>query len=103
MRIDVGAGLNLLFSQRHIQSLGWPVHMEDREWRDQHLPAAKPAAGFDREVADCPGLIVEVELIYSSKLSVRGLNRETFQKCDIRQHCLCPPGRLYVTVDLMHA
>jgi len=62
MRIDVRAVLNLLFRQRHIQSLGWPVRMEDREWRDQDLrPPSQPPV-FYREVADSPRFIVEIEI-----------------------------------------
>jgi hypothetical protein len=38
-----------------------------RDGRDQYRTAAQPAAGFYREVADGPGLIVEIELIYGSK------------------------------------
>jgi hypothetical protein len=57
--------------------------MEHGHWRDQHLPSAKPT-GFYREVADGPRLIVEIELINSSKLSIRSVNCETFQECSIR-------------------
>ncbi len=80
MRVDVRAILHLLFRQRHIQSLGWPVRVEYGDWRDQHLPAAQPAAGFYREVADGPGLIVEIELIHGSKLSVRSLDGRDLSK-----------------------
>src|ERR1022692_2230045 len=84
MRVDVRAILNLLFRQRNIQPLGLPVRMEYGHWRDQHLPSAKPTTGFYREVADSPRLIVEIELINSSKLSIRSVDHETFQECSIR-------------------
>ena len=82
VRVDVGAILNLLFRQRHIQSLGMPVRMDYGKWRDQHSPAAKPAAGIDNEVADGPCFIVEIELIYGSKLAVRSSDHKTFQVCE---------------------
>src|ERR1039457_5085524 len=77
LRVDIAAFLNLLFRQRHIQSLGWPVCRGDGHWRDQHRPPAKPAAGVNREVADCPCLIVEIELIHSPKLTVRSSDHKT--------------------------
>jgi hypothetical protein len=58
------------------------------------LPATKPSAGFYREVADCPGLIVELELIHSSELTVRGSDRKALQLGSIPQHCVYPPGQL---------
>ena len=76
IRVDVGAPLHLIFRQRHIQSGGLPVHMDDRNWRDQHSPATQPAE-FYGEVADSPSLIVEVKLIYSAKLAVRSSHYET--------------------------
>src|ERR1019366_10702109 len=84
VRVDVGAVLHLFFRQRHIQPLGLPVRMDDGNWRDQHLPAAKPAAGVYREVADGPCLIVEIELTYSSNLAIRGSDYKTFQMRSIR-------------------
>src|ERR1035437_7321112 len=92
MRIDVGAVLNLLLGQRHIQALGLQVRMDNGKWRDQYLPASKPAAGFYREVPDSPCLIVEIELIDGSKLSVRSLDRQTFHIRSFRQHVVAPPG-----------
>ena len=79
VRGDIGAILNLLLSQRHIQAPGLPVHLEHGDGRDQHLPAAQPAGGVYRKVADGPGLIVEVQLIYGSKLAVRRSDRNTLQ------------------------
>jgi hypothetical protein len=63
--------LNLFFGQRHIQSPGPQVRMDHGEWRDQHLPSAKPAASVYHEVANDPRVIIEVELIYRSKLAIR--------------------------------
>src|ERR1700689_2700120 len=75
MRIDVGAILNLLFRQRNIQTLGLPVwYAQDGDWRNQHLPAAKPAASVYREITYGPGLILEIKLIYRPNLAVRGPN-----------------------------
>ena len=84
VRVDVGAFLNLPFRQCHIQPLGLPVRLDHGDWRDQHLPAAKPAAGFHRKVADGPRLVVEIELIDSSEIAVRSSNCETFQVRRIR-------------------
>jgi hypothetical protein len=84
MRIDVGALLDLLFGQRHIQTPGWPVRVDYGDWRDQHSPTAKPTAGVYREVADAPCLIVEIELVYSSKLTVGRSDHKTFQLRSIR-------------------
>jgi hypothetical protein len=50
--------------------------MDHRKWRDKHSPAAKPA-GCYREIADGPGLIIEIELIYAPKVSVGSVDRET--------------------------
>jgi hypothetical protein len=91
VRVDVGTLLNLPFRQRHIQPLGLPVRMDYGDWRDQHSPAAKPAAGFHRQVADGPCLIVEIELIYTSEIAVRRSDHQTFQVRCIHQHCHCPP------------
>jgi hypothetical protein len=71
--------LNLPFCQRHIQPLGRPVRMDYGYWRNQHSPPAKPAAGIYNEVADGPSLIVEINVIYGSKLSVRSSDRKIFQ------------------------
>jgi hypothetical protein len=84
MRIDVGAVLNLLLRQRHIQTLGLPIRGDYEDWRDQHSPAAKPSRGVYREVADGPCLIVEIELIYSSKLAVCSSDHKTVQMRNIR-------------------
>src|ERR1039458_2885821 len=84
VRVDVGAILNLLFRQRHLQSLGLKVRLDYREWRDQHSPAAKPAAGVYHEVADGPCIIVEIELIDRSKLAVRSSDHKTLQLRSIR-------------------
>jgi hypothetical protein len=68
------------FRQRHIQSLRLPVRLDYGERRDQHLPAA----GLHHKVADGPSLVVEIELIYSSNLAVRGPDLKTFQMGRIR-------------------
>jgi hypothetical protein len=58
--------------------------MDYRNWRDQDSPAAKPTASFEREVADGPCLIVEIELIYSSELAVCTSDHKTLQMNGIR-------------------
>src|ERR1035441_10291983 len=91
VHVDVGTFLNLLFRQPHIQPLGLPVRMDYGDWRDQHWPAAEPAAGFYREVTDGPCLIVEIELIYTPELTVRGSDCKTFQVRCIRFNTHLPP------------
>ena len=46
-------------------------------WRNQHSPAAKPAAGIYNEVADGPCLIVEIKLMlqYPSSPSVARITK----------------------------
>ena len=82
--IDIGAILHSLFRQRYIQPLGLPVGVDDGNWRDQHSPAAKPAAGFYHQVANGPCLVVEIQLIYSSNLAVRGPEHNTLQVRSVR-------------------
>ena len=90
MRIDVRAILNLLFRQSHIQSFGLPIrHANNGDRRDQYLPAAKPAAGVNREIADSPGLILEIELIYRPNLAIHGPDRQSVEIFRISQHVLC--------------
>src|ERR1035441_10606706 len=88
VRVDVGAILNLLFRQRHIQSLGLKVRLDYREWREKHSAASKPAAGVYHEVADGPCIIVEIELIDRSKLAVRSSDPKTLQLRPLRSPCL---------------
>ena len=94
--VDVGALLNLILRQRHFQTLGFPVRMGYREWGDQYLPAAKPAAGFHRKIADAPRLIVEIELLHRSDLAILSLYGEALQMIRISQHRFGPPGHLPV-------
>src|ERR1019366_871353 len=83
----------LLLRQRHIHSLSLKVRMDYGDRRDQPSPTTKPAAGFHDEVADGPCLIVEIDLIYDSKLAIRSSDQKTSQMRSIRHHCrLCPRG-----------
>jgi hypothetical protein len=45
--------------------------LDRRDWRDQHPAAAKPAAGFQHEVTDGPGFIVEIQLIHRFQVALR--------------------------------
>src|SRR5277367_3746389 len=71
VHIDAGAFFNLLARQRHIQTSAFPVRIDHGAWRDRNLAATKPAAGLDREIAEGPGVVVEKEPLYGSKLAVR--------------------------------
>src|ERR1700735_4944535 len=79
VRIHIGARLTLLSGQRHIESSGFPVGLDYGNRRDQNTPAAKPAAGFDREVANGPRVIVEIELFDGSQFAIRGTDYKARQ------------------------
>ena len=59
---------------------GLPVRTANhRDGRDEHQPACEPVAGVYREVADGPSLMVEIELVDRSDLTICRSNRKTMQ------------------------
>jgi len=84
MRIDVGAVSTCSFVSATSRRLAGQSVSTTEIGEIQHLPAAKPSGGVYRKVADGPCLIVEIELIYSSKLAVCSSDHKTFQMRNIR-------------------
>ena len=77
--VNGGAALDFLFGERHMQGAGVPSIMAEGGGRDQHGPAAEPAASLDDEIADSPGFVIEIKLTHLANFSVCCLDRDALQ------------------------
>jgi hypothetical protein len=86
MGVDARAGRDLAPGQRDVQRLAAAHGLAHRIGRDQHLAAGQPGAGVDHQVADRPGLVVEIGLQDMADLAVGGGDVRSGQLADAVQH-----------------
>src|SRR6185312_2683815 len=77
--IDGRACLDLLLVQSDVDHTLFPVDALHGNRRDQHLAPAEPVSRVDYQIADSPAMVVEVDVLDSADLPVRGRNRPAEQ------------------------
>ncbi|HVB39311.1 MAG TPA: hypothetical protein VNE83_00300 [Terriglobales bacterium] len=82
MSIDGGAILDLLPGEGNREPVGWPGVGAEGDGGNQDQPAAKPMAGVDHQVANCPGIVVEIKILHHADLTIFGLDRKTVHASD---------------------
>ena len=84
--VDARAVADLCLGDGHRQRAAGPVGLVDGDRRDQHLAAVPPGPRLDHQVADGPGIVVEVEVLDLSNRTIGGCDAEVFQVFQAAQH-----------------
>jgi hypothetical protein len=77
VRVDAGAAFNLLLGQSHIYVFRLPVRPYEGEGRNEHFLPAEPPSGIHYYISDGPLIVVEIEFLCCSELTVGGAYNKT--------------------------
>src|SRR5256885_1986080 len=90
VRVDRRAALHLLLRQRRPEPRGTGDHLKG-ERRDQDLTARQPRPGIDDEIANGPGVIVEIQILNAADIAVHRLDRDTLEVASSPEHVALLP------------
>ena len=91
--VDAWTFPNLFAAQRHHHLAMTPVYPVYRGWRQKDSASRQPVSGVDDKITDCPALVVEVQIMHASDVTVGRVEREPQEIVDAAQHHASVHGR----------